>query len=128
MTQVSEVMKNNLEFCVAETRVPDIIYLMKKYNYHDIFVVDNKLIPIGIIHEDALSDERLQNVFHPFDVKAAECMEDISATIAKNLSIEEGLEILNKAHKGALPVVDTEGHICGMVSKEDLINASQVES
>ncbi len=128
MTQVSDVMKNNLEFCVAETRVPDILYLMKKYDYQDIFVVDNKLIPIGIIHEDALSDERLQNILHPFDVKAAECMEDISATISKDSTIEEGLAILNNVHKMALPVVDKDGHICGMVKKTDLISASQFDS
>lgn len=128
MTRVSEVMKNNLEFCVLETRVPDILYLMKKYNYHDIFVVDSKLIPIGIIHEDALADERLQNILHPFDIKASECMEELSATISKDLSIEEGLSIMNDVHKKALAVVDGDGHICGMVRKDDLIKASQVDS
>lgn len=123
MNQAGEVMRRNVEFCVPETRAPDMKYLMKRYNYDDLLVVDNMQEKhlIGVVHESAISDETLKNVIHPFDITAKSCMEKIPATVTRTSSIDECLKLMEKSHMSLLPVVDNDGQCCGIVKKEDLL-------
>lgn len=123
MSKAGEVMRKNVEFCVPETRASDMKYLMKRYNYDDLLVVDNmnELHLIGVVHGNALSDDSLKDVLHPFDVKAKSRMEKIPAIVSRNTSIEECLELMERNHMSLLPVIDTDGHCCGIVKREDLL-------
>ncbi len=123
MSKAGEVMRRNVEFCVPETRAPDMKYLMKKYNYDDLLVVDNmnEQHLIGVIHSSALSDDALKDVLHPFDVSAKSRMEKIPAIVTQNSTIEECLELMERNHMSLLPVIDNNGHCCGIVKREDLL-------
>ena len=123
MNQAGEVMRRNVEFCIPETRAPDMKYLMKKYNYDDLLVVDNMREKhlIGVVRNEAISDDALKAVVHPFDVRAQNCMEKITATVSRTSSIDECLTLMEKTHMNLLPVVEDSGECCGVVIKEDLL-------
>lgn len=122
MRQVSEVMKEHPEFCNPETRVPDIKYILKKYNYDEIVIVDFDRHPVGIVNERDVSDEAMKKRIHPFDVNAGELMTSISATVKKNTSLEDCLQLMEEKHVASIPVTDEEGHYLGVVKKEEIIN------
>ena len=122
MNQVSEVMIQHPEFCNTETRVPDIKYIIKKYNYDEIVIVDNKHYPIGIVKAQAVSDDAMKNILHPFDVKAEKLMNRVSVTVKKDASLSECLQLMERNHMTVLPVIDNEGHCLGVVKKEDLLS------
>jgi CBS domain-containing protein len=123
MVRAGEVMRRVVEFCVPETRAPDMRYLMKRYNYDDLLVVDNmnEKHLVGVVHQRAISDEILKNVLHPFDVMAKNCMEKMNTTVLKTSSAEECLDLMEKTHMSLIPVVDAEGHCLGIVKKDDLV-------
>lgn len=120
MNRVGEVMHENPEFCTLETRVPDIKYLMKKYDYKEMAVVNTEHVPVGVVSVESLLDEALEDYIHPFDVKAAERMKPISAVVTKETSLEDCLKIMDSNHLSSLPVVDNEGHYCGIIKKSDI--------
>lgn len=120
MNRVGEVMHDNPEFCTLETRVPDIKYLMKKYNYKEMAVVNYEHVPVGIITEDAVSDETLEEYIHPFDLKASERMKPINASVKKETPLEDALKIMETNHITTIPVVDEQGHYIGIIKKADI--------
>jgi len=123
MNRADEVMRHNVEFCVPETRTSDMLYLMKKYNYDDLLVVDNMLEKhlVGVVHAESISDESLKNVLHPFNLSAKNCMKLIPATVTASSSVTECISLMEKNHMGLLPVVDDLGLCIGVVVKQDLI-------
>lgn len=120
MNRVAEVMHENPEFCTLETRAPDIIYLMKKYDYKQMAVVNSEHVPVGMIASEAVSDEALEDFVHPFDVKASERMKPIQAVVKKETTLEDCLNLMELHHQTTLPVVDELGHYCGVISKADI--------
>ena len=123
MNLAGEVMRKNVEFCVPETRAPDMLYLMKKYDYDDLLVVDNMKDKhlIGVVHGSAISDNKLKEVVHPFDISAKSCMEKVPATVTRASSIDECLKLMDASHMTLLPVMDSDGRCCGIVMREDLL-------
>lgn len=121
MNKVEDIMHENPEFCTMETRIPDVLYLMKKYDYSEMAVVNGEHVPVGIITVEAISDENLQEYIHPFDVKAQERMKPLEATVKRESSLEECLAIMEKFHTSTLPVVDEFGTYCGFIKKSDIV-------
>ncbi|MBC7537381.1 MAG: CBS domain-containing protein [Bacteriovorax sp.] len=122
MSLVSEVMKQHSEFCNSETRVPDLKYILKKYDYDELVIEDSTRHPIGIVNKESVSDDALKNTPHAFDVRAGKLMTSISVTVRKDATTEECLKLMDANHVTVLPVVDEEGHCLGVVKKIDLIS------
>lgn len=120
MNRVAEVMHENPEFCTLETRVPDIKYLMKKYDYKEMAVVNSEHVPVGVVTLDSVSDEALEDYVHPFDLKASERMKAINVSVKKETSLEECVNLMESYHLSSLPVVDEDGHYCGIIKKSDI--------
>lgn len=120
MNRVGEAMHENPEFCTLETRVPDIKYLMKKYDYNEMAVVNSEHVPVGVISLEAVSDEALEEYVHPINLKAAERMKPIAAVVRKETSLEDCLKIMESNHMTTIPVVDNEGRYCGIINKADI--------
>lgn len=122
MEQVYEVIKKNIQFCVPQTRTPDMLYLMKKYDYDDLLVFNNMydLKLVGIVHHSSLNDEALEKIPHPFDVKAEVCMDRNVKSVSENSSLEECASIMEEAQLNFLPVVNQKQACVGIILLKDI--------
>ena len=124
MKKVSDVMHSNPEFCTLATRVPDIKYLMKKYAYNEMTVVNTEHLPVGLISLNSLADEVLEDYLHPFDLKAEELMKPLAFVINTESPLDECLKIMEKNNLTMLPVVDQLGHYSGIIKKDDILKSA----
>lgn len=123
MHHADEVMRRNYEVCTTETVTPDVKYLMKRYEYDDLLVVDNmrdKHI-VGVIHAEDVSDEALREEVHPFELRARHFMDSPPPNVNRNDSIADCLKLMEESRLRVLPVMDEAGRCLGIVKKSDLI-------
>lgn len=121
MNRVSEVMKEHSGFCSTEARVAEIKFLMQKYDYKEMPVLNAEHVPVGLINFDAVSDFALDYLDQPFYLKAEELMKHITVSVKKETTIGECLRVMEANHLTIIPVVDEEEHYCGVVKKTDII-------
>jgi CBS domain-containing protein len=123
MTQVGDVMIRDQAYCTTETRIAEIKYLMKKYDYEEILVVDTVIgkKPVGVISEADMEAEFIGISEIPSDVSAAECMRPVPAVINEESSLEECLTAMEESHMSHLPVIDGVGHYIGHITKRNII-------
>lgn len=124
MNLVNEVMKQHSEFCNLETRVPDLKYIFKKYNYDEVVIVDDERHPLGIVKSDSLTDDALKNILHPFDIKAQKIMIKIPISVKNTATVEDCLKLMKENHISLLPVTDDFGHTLGIVKEGDLLKTN----
>ena len=125
MNHVSEIMIKDPILCTNDTRIAQIKYLMQKYNYSEIFVIDSEenKKPIGIIHEDDIECKTVEECPLPSDVRADECMKNIPALVNEFSTVDECLKIMDENHMDRIPVIDGGGHCCGIVDKHEVFKS-----
>ena len=121
MNQVLTIMKYHQEFCNKETKVGELLYILKKYNFEEIYILNSDHKPIGIIHKDDIHLEELAKLNDPFDVNAEKLMKPISLVIKKDSTLLECQNLMEKNRLEVLPVVDENGQYLGVVKKRDLL-------
>lgn len=123
MTHVGDVMTRDQAYCTTDTRIAEIKYLMKKYDYEEILVVDTVIgkRPVGVISEEDMEGEFIEKSEIPSDVSAAECMRSVPSVISEESSLEECLRAMEESHMSHLPVVDEAGHYIGNITKRNII-------
>ena len=98
--------------------VGDALKLMEEYHIGGIPVVDEKNILVGIVTNRDLRFER--NLNRPVDeVMTSENI----VTTSQTTNLEEAAEILQYHKIEKLPVVDSEGHLIGLVTYKDITKA-----
>lgn len=123
MHSINEIMRHEPMYCTPETRIAEIKHLLKKYDFEEILVVDNEKEkhPIGFISMEDVSGPAIEESAIPSDMSAIECMRSMPAVICENSSFEECLSVMRANHMNRIPVVDLNGHIAGMVEREELV-------
>lgn len=124
MNTVTDLMNANPVLCTADMRVAEVKYLLKKYDYDEIVVVDSidKKNPIGLLCLNDMESEYVEEAEMPSDVSALECMRKISAVILNTSSLEECMNIMRDNHLERIPVVDLNGHFEGIVVRNNIKN------
>jgi len=98
--------------------VGDALKMMEEYHIGGIPVVDEKNILVGIVTNRDLRFER--NLDRPVDeVMTSENI----VTTSQTTNLEEAAEILQYHKIEKLPVVDSEGHLIGLVTYKDITKA-----
>lgn len=98
--------------------VGDALKMMEEYHIGGIPVVDEKNILVGIVTNRDLRFER--NLSRPVDeVMTSENI----VTTSQTTNLEEAAEILQCHKIEKLPVVDSEGHLIGLVTYKDITKA-----
>lgn len=120
MNLVTDVMVTNPILCTSDMRVAEIKYLLKKYDYDEILVVDSMDAkrPIGLVSLADMDAPDIEEADIPSDVSAVECMREIPAVVLDSSTVEECLNIMRANHLERIPVVDLNGHFEGIVEKE----------
>lgn len=122
MNVVNEIMNTDPMFCTSETRIAEIKHLLKKYDYKEILVLDSEKDrhPIGVVSMEDMTAEAIEHSSLPSDTSAVECMRSIPAVVSENSSFEECLNVMRNNHMDFIPVVDFNGHMTGIVEKDQL--------
>lgn len=122
MNLVTDVMVTNPVLCTPDMRVAEIKYLLKKYDYDEILVVDSldTKHPVGLVSLADMDLPEIEQADMPSDVSALECMREIPAVVLDSSTLEECLNVMRANHLERIPVVDLNGHFEGLVERDDI--------
>lgn len=130
---VTEMMKTDLVAVNPETKLSEARTLMMEGNFRHLPVVDAEGKLVGIVTDrdmrDAhpsslLDDESYQKTLNKvMQHTISEIMTAEPITVAPYYTLQDTLLIIGKKKVGALPVVDEEGHLKGIMSTRDLLRA-----
>jgi acetoin utilization protein AcuB len=130
---VTEMMKTDLVAVNPETKISEAKALMQERNFRHLPVVDADGKLVGIVtdrdmrdaHPSSLLDEEAyqKTLEKVMQHTIAEIMTKDPITIAPYYTLQDTLLIIGKKKVGALPVVDEQGHLKGIMSTRDLLRA-----
>ena len=130
---VSETMNTNLVSITPETKLSEVRTLMKDNNFRHLPVVDKDGKLIGIVTDrdmrDAspsslLSEEEYQRTLdRVMEHTVSEIMTKDPLTISVYFTLQDTLMVMGSRKVGALPVVDEDGYLKGIMSTRDLLKA-----
>lgn len=125
MNLVTDVMIMNPVLCTTDMRVAEIKYLLKKYDYEEILVVDSLETknPVGLVSLADMDVQDIEQAEIPSDVSALECMRKIPSVILNSSTLEECLNIMRDGQLERIPVVDLNGHLEGIVERNKIIKS-----
>lgn len=113
MNRVSEIMIKELVCCTPTMKIEDSKILMDKYECTNIPVVDKNQMIIGAISKSDLNDEA--NI-------VVKCMSKNLKVVEEDSTVDECLRVMILNNVEQVPVIDKQGHFCGMVTEKQLLN------
>lgn len=121
MERVSDFMSAPF-YCTKDTRIAEILYLLKKYNSDEILVVDNAKDehPLGYITLEDIESQHIEDNPMPSYASAQDCMKKLSSVVEEHSSINECVTIMRDNFMQTIAVVDLNGRLKGIVSKKYL--------
>jgi acetoin utilization protein AcuB len=130
---VSETMNTNLVSIAPDTKLSEVRTLMKDNNFRHLPVVEKDGKLIGIVTDrdmrDAspsslLSEEEYQSTLdRVMEHTVSEIMTKDPLTISVYFTLQDTLMVMGSRKVGALPVVDEDGYLKGIMSTRDLLRA-----
>lgn len=130
---VSETMNTNLVSVGPDIKLSEVRELMLKNNFRHLPVVDGDGKLIGIVTDrdmrDAspsslLSEEEYQQTLdRVMEHTVREIMTKDPLTISVYFTLQDTLMVMGSRKVGALPVVDEDGYLKGIMSTRDLLSA-----
>jgi CBS domain-containing protein len=112
MYRVSEIMIREKVYCTPTTKVEESKSLMMKYRCSRIPVVDKNQMIIGAISlNDLQNDSR----------KVIECMSKNMKVVEEDSTVDECLRVMILNNIEQVPVIDKQGHFCGMVTEKEIL-------
>ncbi len=130
---VSRSMTRGVITATPETSLFDLQELMNAHRIRHIPIVDAERKVVGIVSDrdirsalpfrffkEGLSEEE-RGKFQ--DIRARDIMTSPVITISPGYTIQDALLLIQNAKVGALPVVDEEGRLHGILSVRDLLRA-----
>ncbi len=122
MNTVADLMNVNPVLCTSDMRVSEIKYLLKKYDYDEIIVVDSidKKNPVGLMSLGDMEVQYVEEAELPSDVSAIECMRKIPTVILSTSSLEECINIMRDNHLKSIPVVNLNGQFEGIIERDSI--------
>ncbi len=117
--QVSEVMTTNPVCAAPETPLQEIAALMTEHRCGAIPILHDGAI-VGMVTDRDIVCRAISRCLNPVTLTAADVMTRRVFTIHPDQQAEAAEALMKKRHVRRLPVVDSDGHIVGIVSATDL--------
>jgi CBS domain-containing protein len=120
--QARELMTKKPACCTPETSLPEVARMMVEHHCGEIPVVDSKesMRPIGVITDRDITCRSIAEGKNPLNMIAGECMSTPCVTISEDASIEDCCRVMEENLIRRVPVVDSKGRCCGIVSQADI--------
>lgn len=130
---VSETMATDLITVAPETKLSEVHILMQKNNVRHLPVIDESGKLLGIVTDRDMRDAQPSSLLSKVEYErifekvmshsVAEIMTKDPITISVYFTLQDTLMVMGKKKVGALPVVDEEGVLKGIMSTRDLLSA-----
>lgn len=127
---VKNWMSRNVFTITPEDSMQDAVYLMREHKVRTLPVVKNDKV-VGIVSEtdikrasasDATGLDVHEILYLISKIKIKDIMTKNPITVHEDLTVEETAEILMKERISGVPVLDNEGKILGIITRDDLFN------
>ncbi len=128
---IIETMRTDLVAVSAQTKLSEAKALMQEGNFRHLPVVDENGKLVGIVtdrdmrdaHPSSLLDEESykKTLDRVMQHTVGEIMTKDPLTVAPYYTLQDTLLIIGKKKVGALPVIDEEGRLKGILSTRDLL-------
>jgi len=120
--QLALIMNDEFHSVDKDDDINEAAELLYKYRIHGLPVLNNRKNLVGIISPT--------DILRTFSEKIDEPVEKYYTTFAvpvyQETPIKIVMEIINITHENALPVINDEGKLCGIVSDGDLFKLSHI--
>ena len=130
---VSEKMAKNVITIGPDTKLSEVRDLMLKNNIRHIPVVDAEGLLIGIVSDRDMRSAMPSSLLKKEDYEktlamvmehtAREIMTENPLTISVYYTIQDTLLVMRQKRVGALPVIDEQGYLKGILSTRDLLSS-----
>jgi acetoin utilization protein AcuB len=130
---ISKRMVTNLVTVTQDTLIGQAIHLMEQHTIRHLPVIDQEERLVGIVSDrdmrTAMPSSLLSRPLYEsalaevLQYPVSEIMTENPLTISLYYTIQDTLLVMGKKKVGALPVVDEQGHLRGILSTRDLLRA-----
>jgi CBS domain-containing protein len=109
--------------CTADMSLDKVATLMVDNDCGEIPVVDNRETrkPIGVVTDRDIVIRTVARGCNPLEKTAADAMTSPCLTVTPDMSLAECCDLMEKAQIRRVPVVDTNGRLCGIVALADIV-------
>lgn len=119
---VQSAMTANPACCTPMTPLQDVAKLMLDHDCGQIPVVDSagSHMPIGVVTDRDIAVRMIAHGKNPLEGTAADCMTTPCVTVTAETSLADCANVMEASKIRRVPVIDTHGRICGIVSLADV--------
>ncbi len=130
---IDQAMIRNVTTIGPEAGIGEAKEMMRRYRIHSLPVVSADRTLMGIVTDrdvrsawpsDLFSaEETLRQKERSDELKIKDIMTPDPVTVSPANTLQDALLLMQKIHVGALPVVDRDGKVAGIISLRDLLRA-----
>ena len=119
---VKTVMTPDPACCTPQTRLADVAKMMLDNDCGEIPVVADKETrkPVGVITDRDIVVRTLAKGVDPTQKCVGDCMTSPAVTVTPDMSLVECCDVMEKEQIRRVPVIGSDGRLCGIVSLADV--------
>ncbi len=121
---VGEICNREAVICSSGESILDVARLMREYHVGDVVVVtrtDSGNRPVGILTDRDIVIEIVAKEVDAASLKAGDVMQRDLVVVTEDSDLLSTIELMRDKGVRRLPVVNSEGHLEGVVTVDDLL-------
>ena len=121
--QLALIMNEDFHYVDKDDDLKEAAKLLYEYRIHGLPVLNNRKNLVGIISPTDI----LRTYTEKYAEPAEKFYTSFAVPVFHEIPIKIVMEIINITHENALPVIDDEAKLCGIVSDGDLFKLSHIQ-
>ena len=122
-----EIMTPAPQCCSADTKLNEVASLMLEADCGEIPITDGSNRLIGVITDRDIVVRVVAKGKNPSTVTAGECMTEPVVVVNEDTKLEDVLSVMEENQIRRVPVVDSTGCCCGIISQADVARCAEEE-
>lgn len=118
--QIREIMTRDLACCRPEQSLQEVARMMLESDCGAIPVVDQNQQLVGIVTDRDITCRTVARGRNPLEMTAGDLISGSVICAVPEMDVDEVVEIMEEHQIRRVPVVDADGHCCGIVSQADI--------
>lgn len=125
--KVEDIMTSNPVTCMTDTSIRQAAKWMVECDCGALPVVDSEDTPVGVITDRDITCRIVAQGKDPYALTVGDAMTRHAATVFRDTTVEECLELMEESQVRRMVVLDDDGTICGVVALADVARSVQPE-